>query len=72
MLAATAIMFGTQAESVMENPVLESVSPSEFWGKRWNKLIHGVLKVTVNNMNMMQCALPKAIYSKTSILCIAI
>jgi hypothetical protein len=45
MLAATALIFGKQAETVMENPLLESTSPSEFWGERWNKLVHGVLKV---------------------------
>jgi len=45
MLAATAVLFGKQAETVMEDPMLESTSPSEFWGERWNKLIHGVLKV---------------------------
>lgn len=47
MLAATAIFFGKQAEIVMENPLLKSTSPSEFWGSRWNKLIQGVLKVRV-------------------------
>ena len=28
----------------MENPLLKSTSPTEFWGKRWNLIIHGLLK----------------------------
>ena len=26
------------------NPVLKSSSPSDFWGRRWNLIVHGVLK----------------------------
>ena len=29
----------------MNNPMLLSSSPSDFWGKRWNLIIHGCLKV---------------------------
>lgn len=28
----------------MENPMVESRSPSDFWGKRWNVLVHDLLK----------------------------
>mmetsp|Transcript_26879 Transcript_26879/g.54870 ORF Transcript_26879/g.54870 Transcript_26879/m.54870 type:complete len:170 (-) Transcript_26879:165-674(-) len=28
----------------MNNPLLESTSPSDFWGRRWNLMVHGVLK----------------------------
>lgn len=28
----------------MDNPMFESESPSDFWGKRWNLLIHNCLK----------------------------
>jgi hypothetical protein len=45
LLAATVLITGKRADTVMENPMLESTSPSEFWGKRWNKVVHGVLKV---------------------------
>lgn len=45
LLAVTVLATGRRAETVMENPILESTSPSEFWGKRWNKVVHGVLKV---------------------------
>jgi len=29
---------------VFDNPMFESSSVSDFWGKRWNRLVHGVLK----------------------------
>jgi hypothetical protein len=45
LLAVTVLVTGKRADTVMENPILESTSPSEFWGKRWNKLVQGVLKV---------------------------
>ncbi|VEU37554.1 unnamed protein product [Pseudo-nitzschia multistriata] len=35
---------GYEAEPVMDNPLLASQSPSEFWGRRWNLLVHTVLK----------------------------
>jgi hypothetical protein len=35
---------GYQMETVMKNPLFESKSPSDFWGRRWNLLIHAVLK----------------------------
>jgi hypothetical protein len=31
-------------DPVMKNPLFESTSPSDFWGRRWNLLVHGVLK----------------------------
>ena len=30
--------------AVMDNPMFESQSPSDFWGRRWNLLIHHCLK----------------------------
>eukprot|EP00536_Pseudo-nitzschia_multiseries_P014918 jgi/Psemu1/311532/fgenesh1_kg.788_\ len=38
------ILTGYETEPVMDNPLLKSQSPSEFWGRRWNLLIHTVLK----------------------------
>ncbi|CAJ1935638.1 unnamed protein product [Cylindrotheca closterium] len=35
---------GCQVDEVMKNPMFESRSPSDFWSKRWNLLIHTVLK----------------------------
>lgn len=31
---------------VTQNPMFESSSPSDFWGNRWNKLVHQTLKVS--------------------------
>jgi len=28
----------------MDNPVLRATSPSNFWGRRWNALAHGMIK----------------------------
>ena len=36
--------FGYQVDPVMKNPLFESKSPLDFWSKRWNLLIHKVLK----------------------------
>ena len=38
------VLTGYDVEPVMLNPLLESKSPIDFWGKRWNTLIHTVLK----------------------------
>lgn len=35
---------GYQTKPVMLNPLLESKSPLDFWGRRWNLLVHHVLK----------------------------
>eukprot|EP00565_Helicotheca_tamesis_P005129 CAMPEP_0185726240 /NCGR_PEP_ID=MMETSP1171-20130828/2283_1 /TAXON_ID=374046 /ORGANISM="Helicotheca tamensis, Strain CCMP826" /LENGTH=274 /DNA_ID=CAMNT_0028394555 /DNA_START=230 /DNA_END=1054 /DNA_ORIENTATION=+ len=35
---------GDKASDLMRNPVLEATSPSDFWGRRWNKVAHGFLK----------------------------
>jgi len=39
------LLSGIETMTLMDNPLFESSSPSEFWGQRWNKLIQGVLKV---------------------------
>jgi hypothetical protein len=28
----------------MRNPMLEASSPSDFWGRRWNRIVHSVMK----------------------------
>lgn len=38
------LLFGVQTLYVMHNPMLTSRSISEFWGERWNLVIHGALK----------------------------
>jgi hypothetical protein len=46
LLAATCALGGVQANEVMHNPIFTSNSPSDFWGRKWNSVVHGVLKVT--------------------------
>mmetsp|Transcript_6282 Transcript_6282/g.15842 ORF Transcript_6282/g.15842 Transcript_6282/m.15842 type:complete len:472 (-) Transcript_6282:1247-2662(-) len=35
---------GYKTKAVMNNPLFASKSPSDFWGRRWNLLVHRVLK----------------------------
>lgn len=44
LVAATQIVTGRQPEAIMDNPLFASESPSDFWGRRWNLLIHDCLK----------------------------
>lgn len=44
LIAATVLLTGYKCETVMENPIFTATSPSEFWGKRWNRVIHSALK----------------------------
>jgi hypothetical protein len=38
------LVTGFKVLETMKNPMLEATSPSDFWGKRWNVLVHVVLK----------------------------
>mmetsp|Transcript_4619 Transcript_4619/g.9732 ORF Transcript_4619/g.9732 Transcript_4619/m.9732 type:complete len:464 (+) Transcript_4619:49-1440(+) len=38
------IFYGVQTYEVVLNPMLKSKSPSDFWGRRWNVLVHTGLK----------------------------
>jgi len=42
--SAASLIFGVKTAVAMNNPMFESTSPSDFWGKRWNLIIHGALK----------------------------
>jgi hypothetical protein len=44
LMFATTVLTRRQTEPIMDNPLLESKSPSDFWGRRWNLLIHRGLK----------------------------
>lgn len=35
---------GIQQGPMMLNPIFESTSPSDFWGRKWNMVVHGLLK----------------------------
>jgi len=38
-------LYNVEVIEVLHNPVFSSTSVSEFWGKKWNLVIHGMLKV---------------------------
>lgn len=38
------LVTGYKVLNTMKNPMLEATSPSDFWGRRWNVLVHVVLK----------------------------
>lgn len=40
----TMLLTGYETHPVMLNPLFGSSSPSDFWGRRWNRLIHDCLK----------------------------
>jgi Membrane bound O-acyl transferase family len=40
----TSLITGYETEPFMSNPMFESQTMAEFWGKRWNKLIQNLLK----------------------------
>jgi len=39
-----ALIYRIQTIEVVMNPFFESASPSDFWGRRWNRFIHDTLK----------------------------
>eukprot|EP00566_Odontella_aurita_P020845 CAMPEP_0113596704 /NCGR_PEP_ID=MMETSP0015_2-20120614/40497_1 /TAXON_ID=2838 /ORGANISM="Odontella" /LENGTH=364 /DNA_ID=CAMNT_0000504275 /DNA_START=387 /DNA_END=1481 /DNA_ORIENTATION=+ /assembly_acc=CAM_ASM_000160 len=38
------LLTGVRTQRMVDNPMFASTSPSDFWGRRWNTLIHGALK----------------------------
>lgn len=39
------LLTGWSTVAVMHSPLSESTSPSDFWGRRWNRMVHAILKV---------------------------
>jgi hypothetical protein len=35
---------GYRCTPMIKSPILEATSPSDFWGRRWNVLVHAVMK----------------------------
>ena len=44
LMFATCAVTRCRPEPLMDNPMLASTSPSDFWGRRWNLIIHDCLK----------------------------
>lgn len=38
------LLTGFKVMKTMKNPMLTSTSPSDFWGRKWNLLVHSVMK----------------------------
>ena len=41
---AVQVITGYKVLRSMRNPMLEATSPSDFWGRRWNLIVHNVMK----------------------------
>ena len=42
-----------ETNELQDSPMTKSMSPSDFWSKRWNCLMSGLLKV--NNFEILSC-----------------
>jgi len=54
------VITGYEAVPTMVNPLFESQSVREFWGERWNILIHTALKNGVYKPLRWKCSVPRA------------
>ena len=43
---AVNLLFQLDTENMMNNPIMKATSPSDFWGRRWNLVVHGALMVS--------------------------
>jgi hypothetical protein len=46
LIALVLCLLGYRPADIMRNPLMRSVSPRDFWGRRWNLIVHGILKVS--------------------------
>ena len=44
LILVTSLVTGKEGLRLMQNPVFASESPSDFWGRRWNHVVHQCLK----------------------------
>ena len=44
LMLVTTLITGKKAALFSDNPMLRATSPSDFWGRRWNLLVHKCLK----------------------------
>ena len=51
--AAKVVLSGFDAKPVFDSPLTKSKTPTEFWTKRWNHMVHLVLKVCCNQCPWM-------------------
>ena len=41
------LLFQVDVKDGMSNAMFDAKSPSDFWGRKWNHLVHGLLKVNI-------------------------
>lgn len=56
------VLLGLQPTDTFQNPLVMSTSPLDFWGRRWNRLVHGLFKRTVF-LPLVRGGVPKAVAS---------
>lgn len=44
LILLTSLCTGKEVVALMKNPIFSSTSPSDFWGHRWNHVVHKCLK----------------------------
>ena len=64
--AVTNLIAGIETKKVMSDALFGSSSPSDFWGRNWNTLIHGVLKRAIYKPALRY--LPKALAATAAFL----
>ena len=64
--AVTNLVAGIETKKVMSDALFGSSSPSQFWGRNWNTLIHGVLKRAIYKPALRY--LPKAVAATAAFL----
>ena len=47
LILAQSLVTGYKTHILMDNPIFSARSPSQFWGSKWNLVIHDVLKIGV-------------------------
>ena len=46
------VLYQVDTIDIMKNAIFDSRSPADFWGKKWNLVVHGALKVRVINFSL--------------------
>ena len=44
LVSLVTLILGAKTKDPFDNPLFQSRSPSDFWGRRWNRMVHGFLK----------------------------
>jgi len=52
---------GTKLHDASNDPLLSSSSPSDFWGRRWNNIVHRAMKVRMYISGISKCSIVKAL-----------